>query len=200
MLINKNPYIIIALFTGIILGIAGCFIPFLTIVTVFISLLTTAIILCTYVIGNKYLFRRVLHGAPFVKSSDEAIKTMLEFSKVCENKKVLDLGSGDGRIVKTFAERGVEVIGYEIDPVLVLFSKLKTRNLSNVCIKWANFWTADFSKYEVIIIFGIGYIMGKLERRLLNEVKPGTVVITSLFPLPNVKYVDERNGVYLYRL
>jgi hypothetical protein len=47
------------------------------------------------------------------------------------------------------------------------------------------------------MIFGIGHIMGRLERKLEKELKPGSRVVCNLFALPNWEGKKE-NGVFVY--
>ena len=70
------------------------------------------------------LFIPLIIGAPIQPSKDDKIKTILKLSSPRKKDKILDLGSGDGRIVMAFAEKGYEAHGYEINP-----SKLKYRYL-----------------------------------------------------------------------
>jgi DNA modification methylase len=58
--------------------------------------------------------------APYVQTPPEVVLKMLEMAKVDKNDVVYDLGSGDGRIVITAAQKfGAKAIGIEIDPELI---------------------------------------------------------------------------------
>lgn len=85
-------------------------------------------------------------GAPFLPSfrKREDIDFRTLFNILRENKvnKIIDLGSGDGRIVIAFAEAGFESCGVELNPLLVWWSrrKIKKYQLENRAkIKWGNF-------------------------------------------------------------
>lgn len=112
---------------------------------------------------------------------------------------ILDIGSGDGRIIIAAGKAGAYAEGFEINPLLVLWSrrKIKKNGMQHrVKVHWQNFWFADFSKYDKIFIFGIPHIMDKIKNKLLNELKPGATVISNAFPL---KGWDGVQDGYVYK-
>ena len=126
---------------------------------------------------------------------------MIEMAGNNTNQKIVDIGSGDGKIVIAFAKKGFRVTGIEINPLLAFFSKFKVFKLglsNKVKIQNKSFWDTDFSNFDVITVFGISFIMKDLEKKLLKELKPGTKVISNKFTFPNWKHTKEKNGVYLY--
>ena len=125
------------------------------------------------------LFIPLIIGAPFEPSKDDKIKTILKLSSPRKKDKILDLGSGDGRIVMAFAEKGYEAHGYEINPSLVLYSiiKSKIKHLKNAHFHLGNFWNKDISKFNTIILFQIGYIMPKLEQKIKKQCKNKTKIL-----------------------
>ena len=56
---------------------------------------------------------------PFVVTPMPIVEAMLELAAVKPGERLIDLGSGDGRIVLAAARRGAEAIGVEIDAELV---------------------------------------------------------------------------------
>jgi SAM-dependent methyltransferase len=59
-------------------------------------------------------------GGPFVPTPQAVVDAMLDFAKVGPRDIIVDLGSGDGRIVLTAAQRyNARGFGIEIDPELV---------------------------------------------------------------------------------
>ncbi|MBI5152062.1 class I SAM-dependent methyltransferase, partial [Candidatus Peregrinibacteria bacterium] len=115
--------------------------------------------------------------------------------------KVVDLGSGDGRVVIAFARKGIEAHGYEINPILVWLSRknIKKAGLKKKAfIHTKNFWTNNFSKFDIVVIYGISHIMRMLERKLQKELKPGSRVICCIFPFRKWQCAKKDEGVYLY--
>ena len=64
-------------------------------------------------------------GAPYIPSGEKEVDKIISLAKIKPGDRVVDLGSGDGRIVIGFAKQGTEAHGYEVNPILVLWSKLK---------------------------------------------------------------------------
>ncbi|XP_076336508.1 ATP synthase subunit C lysine N-methyltransferase isoform X3 [Tachypleus tridentatus] len=71
---------------------------------------------------------------------------------------VVDLGSGDGRIVIEAAKQGYTAHGVELNLWLILYSRFKAL-VSGVSQKTSfkrqNLWKIDLSKYKGVIIFGV---------------------------------------------
>jgi cyclopropane fatty-acyl-phospholipid synthase-like methyltransferase len=139
---------------------------------------------------------------PYVPSIPERIETMFELIEVSPGQKSLDLGAGDGRVVIEFAKRGLDAIGIEIDPNLV---KLANKNIKEagleekVQVFEKDFWDEDFSKYDVITIYGITDIMKRLEEKFEHELKPGTLVVSNGFRLPYWEPFAKHKFVYAYK-
>lgn len=147
-----------------------------------------------------------LFGASFERSTKNIMENIMTLSNAKQNEKMADLGSGDGSIVIEFAKRGVEAHGFEINPFLVLWSKLrikKNKLQDKAFIHWKNFWISDLKDFDIVIIFQVGYLMGALERKLEKELKKGARVISNRwkFPLWKIKKkIDIDTGIYLYEV
>ena len=147
----------------------------------------------------------IVYGAPFEPTDRKTLRKMIEFAKVKSGEKVVDLGSGSGKIVIEFAKlpNVKESHGFEINPLLVLSSrrKIKKSNLKGKAfIHWKNFWKQDLSEYDVVNSFQIGYVMGKLEKKLRRELKKGSRIISNTWKFPNLKLKKHEGDVYLYRI
>jgi cyclopropane fatty-acyl-phospholipid synthase-like methyltransferase len=143
----------------------------------------------------------LVFGAPFAPLADNRIKTMMRNLKLKKGQKLVDLGSGDGRVVIAFAKTGVEAHGYEINPVLVALSRYKIRRSGlgdKAFIHFADFWNKDFSGYDAVTVYGINHMMGRLEKKLKKELKPGSLVASNYFKFPNLKSYKEENKVNFY--
>lgn len=145
----------------------------------------------------------VFFGAPFIPSFPKAVETILKLSNAGKGDKVIDLGSGDGRILIAFAKEGTSANGWEINPIMVLWSRIKIRNsgVSNLAhVHFGNFWTTDFSKYDVAVVYGVSGIMKKLEFKIKKEMKPNSKVVSAIFPFVGWKEKKEEKGIFLYKL
>jgi hypothetical protein len=142
-------------------------------------------------------------GAPYVRSTPQRLKGMLEISGSKKIKKMADIGSGDGTIIIEYAKRGVEAHGYEINPLLVLAArkKLKVLGLENKAfVHWTNFWYVNFKDYDLLTIYGLPWVMKKLEKKFRKELKPKTRIISNYFIFPNWKPVKKSGDILLYEV
>ena len=126
--------------------------------------------------------------------------TMLDMAKVTSNDYVIDLGSGDGRLVIAAAKRGARALGIEYNADLVVLSRAHAAR-EGVAEK-ANFikgdiFESDFSEATVIMMFLSPAINLKLRPKLLS-LKPGTRVVTNTFMMgewtPDDKFVVDASS------
>lgn len=149
-----------------------------------------------------HLLVPVLIGAPYLPSKKRQIEAMLKLAEIKLGDKVVDFGSGDGRLLIEAAKAGADCLGYEINPFLVWWSRKKIKKLklnNKIRIIWKNFWKADVSQVDSIVLFGAQHIMKILERKLRKELKPGARVISLIYKFPNWLPIKEKDGVYLYQ-
>src|SRR4030043_1077634 len=88
----------------------------------------------------------VVKGGPYVPSDQKTIKKILDFLQIKKGEKIADIGSGDGRIVIALAKKGALAYGYEINPLLVIWSKIKISRgglKGKAFVYWKNFWKVD---------------------------------------------------------
>lgn len=148
-----------------------------------------------------HLFAILSRGAIFAKSTDKIIERMISLSCVKPGEKAVDLGSGDGRLVVVLAKAGAEAHGYEINPFLVWLSRKNIKNLglqNRAFIHRENFWNKDLSEFSTVTVYGIGYMMKKLEKKLGKELKPGSKVVSNYFIFPNWPHSKKENSIRLY--
>ena len=60
------------------------------------------------------------------------------------------------------------------------------------------FWKEDFSQYDAIFLFQIGFAMKNLEEKIINEARPGTRIVSKYFKFPNLKPATSLDQVNLY--
>lgn len=145
----------------------------------------------------------VLRGGPYVPSDKKTIETMLKFIKVKKGEKIVDLGSGDGRIVIELAKRGAIAYGYEINPFLVLWSRFKIWKeglRGKAFVYCRNLWSVNLSDFDVVVVYAISYVMQDLEKKLIKELKKESRIVSHTFKFPTMKPVKKSGGVYLYKV
>lgn len=155
-------------------------------------------VICYLIIIIDFIFLLpTIHGAIYLPSADDRIKTMLQLANIQKGEKAVDIGSGDGRVVAALAQAGANAFGYEINPFLVWWSKVKYSS-NNTQFHIANMWNVNYSPFKVVILFGMSYIMNDFEKKLLKELKPGARVICNAFQFPTWKESKKVGTVYLY--
>ena len=126
--------------------------------------------------------------APFVPTPWHVIDRMLVEAQVTESDVVVDLGSGDGRILLRAAkERGARGVGYEINPDLVeeARSAIEAAGVSSrVQIRLADIFDADLSDATVVTLFLMTSANSRLRPKLLSELRPGTRVACYKWEIP----------------
>ena len=80
-------------------------------------------------------------GAPYVPSLRREVRESFNsLYPIKSGDVVVDLGSGDGAVLKVAIENGARGVGYELNPLLAAVSKLRLRNAASIHV--ANMWTA----------------------------------------------------------
>ncbi|CAH0696796.1 unnamed protein product [Spodoptera exigua] len=107
--------------------------------------------------------------------------------------RLLDVGSGDGRIVFTAAKLGFQADGVELNPWLVYYSRVVA--VLNPMYRGSKFyrrdlWKFDLKPYNNIVIFGVEQMMNDFEKKLIKETDKDTVIVACRFPLPNMIPVE----------
>jgi SAM-dependent methyltransferase len=110
---------------------------------------------------------------------------MLDMAKVTASDFVMDLGSGDGRLVITAAKRGARAMGVEYNPEMVELSKRNAEQAGvagRATFVKADLFQTDFSQANVITMFLLPEINLKLRPKIL-AMKPGTRVVSNTFTM-----------------
>jgi ribosomal protein L11 methylase PrmA len=150
-----------------------------------------------------FAFVPIIIGAPFEPTRKKELDKMLKIVKIPKNKKIVDLGSGNGKLVIAFAKKGYECHGYEVNPWLVLLTKYyiwKNDLKGKAFVHWGNFWRKDMSEFDVVILFQIYYIMPKLEKKLKKEMKKNSLVISNKWEFPNLKPFKKNEKIRVYKI
>ena len=124
---------------------------------------------------------------PYVATQKHKIETIIKLAKIKKGETVVDLGSGDGRLLFAAAEREAKAIGYELNPFLVLISRFhaQLKGLSeNVMVHRQNFWKADLKVADVIFVYSLKKTIKKFEEFVFRNAKPGTRIVVNLHPFP----------------
>lgn len=128
---------------------------------------------------------------PYVPTTDEAVKAMLQLAGVKKSDVVYDLGCGDGRIVVTAAkEFGARGVGIDINPVRIKEAKenAKKSGVENlVRFEENDLFEAKIDEATVVTLFLLSSVNLKLRPKLLAELKPGTRIVSNTFDMGDWK-------------
>ena len=119
---------------------------------------------------------------PFVSSPPEVVDRMLQLAEPKAGERLVDLGSGDGRIVIQAAKRfGAQGLGVEIDPSLVRRATENARRagveaLARFAVQ--DLFETDLRGVSVVTMYLLPEVNLKVMPRLLQDLKPGARIVS----------------------
>lgn len=143
----------------------------------------------------------VFVGAPYLPTLQPTVAEALKLAGLKPGQTLLELGSGDGRMLLAAAKQGSRAVGYELNPLLVLWSKAITwRYRHLVQVRWGNYWLAKWPETEVIYVFLLQKYMKKLDNKIVQTYPGQKVKLVSLaFTIPGKKPTKQTSSLYLYQ-
>jgi len=160
-------------------------------------------------------------GAPFVPMKRNVVEVLFDRvlpmwatgrNSSLHGLRLVDFGSGDGRLVHAAAARGMHAVGYEVNPYLVWWSRLWTRKMfltdiarkGSADIRWANAWTADLRQVDVVTLYGRpgDGLMERAAAKCESELPAHAAVVSHFFDIPGWErfLVQDVQGLKLYDL
>lgn len=147
----------------------------------------------------------VFRGAPYVptlrKNLEQGFK---EVYPLGERDLLVDIGSGDGVVLRQAAKCGARAVGYELNPFLVVLSKLLSRNNPLVKIYLADFWRVSLpDETTIVYTFGESRDIEKMYQKVQEEVnrlaKP-MYFMSFGFPVKGKEALKTEAGFCLYQV
>jgi SAM-dependent methyltransferase len=130
-------------------------------------------------------------GGPYVPTPPAVVEAMLKLADVGPNDYVIDLGSGDGRIVLMAATKfKAGGMGYDIDPDLVEEANASAKKqgiADRVKFEVRDVLKADIGRATVMTLYLLPGMMTSLQKKLLAELAPGTRIVSHDFTFENWK-------------
>lgn len=122
----------------------------------------------------------------FVGSAPTTVERMVKMAGLRDGETVMDMGSGDGRIVFAAAESNptIKGIGVDIDAKLVAQSNAQAEKLGiadRVRFLHQNAFDADLSNVDVIFMWFFPELMRLVRGKILDTARPGTRVVAALW-------------------
>ncbi len=121
---------------------------------------------------------------PYVPTPQPVVDKMLDMADVGPGDYVIDLGSGDGRIVISAVQRGAYGHGIDLDPERIKEARenAAAQDLGDeVMFLQENIFETDFSRASVITMYLLNSVNRKLRPHLLENLEPGTRIVSHSF-------------------
>jgi len=138
-------------------------------------------------IGSSGLVRAQAfdHGlvlaTPYIPTPQVVVDAMLRLARVGREDYLIDLGSGDGRIVLTAArDRGARGYGVDLDPALIRFSNQVARELkvaSRARFEQRDVMQTPLGEATVVTFYLLPQLIARLKPRLWAQLKPGARIV-----------------------
>lgn len=142
----------------------------------------------------------LIFGPPYLPTMSRQVQAAIKLADLEPGQTLLELGSGDGRVLVAAARAGLSVVGYELNPLLFAFSWLRTRRYrKQVKLVLGNFWQHSWPQCDAIYVFLLPRLMTKLERKIETEQLKEVPVISFAFKFNDLVPESEVAGVFLYR-
>ena len=117
---------------------------------------------------------------PYVQTPMEIVERMLRMAEVKKDDYVIDLGSGDGRIIVEAAKRGARGLGVDLDPNLVKHATENARQAGvgdRTRFEVRDIFETDLSQATVVAFYLLPDFNAKLLPKLL-KLQPGTRIVS----------------------
>ena len=158
--------------------------------------------------GLSLIFSSLM-GAPYVPTKNKLALEILKELKYKKNGLFVELGSGDGRIVRTAVKNyHVRGLAVDINGLLVIWSKILAKldgTYPRIDFVAKNISAVDLTKADYIYLFLFPALIKKILMKFDQELKRGTIIISHGFPIHEydkklIKKVDRKTfPTYYYR-
>lgn len=142
-----------------------------------------------------------ISAAPWLPTRKVDVDKLLEDANLHTGSQFIELGCGDGRVVKAAAKKGAIALGYELNPVLFLIAWVNNLGVNNAKIKFRNLWTVDLSGADVVMAFMTPRTLPRLDAKLKAELKPSAIFISYVFAIEGRQPIKKAKSwsVYSYK-
>jgi ubiquinone/menaquinone biosynthesis C-methylase UbiE len=150
--------------------------------------------------------------APYIPSPQIVVDRMLDLARVKPGEVVYDLGSGDGRILITAAQKyRAKAVGIELSSDLCKSTMAKVERLGLqdlVKVMQANLLKVDLSAANVVTIYLLTSSNSRLKPNLEKYLKPGARVVSNDFEIRgwqpkdvvHLRVEGMEHTIYLYEI
>ena len=156
------------------------------------------IIVCLVVFFGLVVFV----GAPYVPSQKKYVKRVFEYLGINSADLLVDVGSGDGIILRIASSYGAKAVGYEINPILVAISRLLSSRDPRVRVLLSNLWMARLPD-ETTIVYAFSVLrdekkLRNLMQREANRLGRPLKLLCFGSPFKHMQSIDTFEAYHLY--
>lgn len=163
------------------------------------------LVVCVMVLGSRTagaqatrtfepMFAQPGKDVVWVPTPEPMVALMLDLAGVTAADTVVDLGSGDGRLVIAAATRGARARGVEYNPDMVRLSRQRAYAAgvqARATFVEGDMFEADIADATVMAVFLLTENMRRLQPRFL-ALRPGTRIVSNTFAMPEWPPDDRR--------
>ena len=124
---------------------------------------------------------------PYVPTPNNVVAEMLKLANVTKNDVLYDLGSGDGRIVVTAAQKfGIHGVGYDLNPERIKEARENAEKAGVtglVAFRQEDLFKADLRPASVVTLYLLPSVNLRLKPMLFEQLKPGSRVVSHDFDM-----------------
>lgn len=141
----------------------------------------------------------LLFGAPYLPTLKRQTDAALDLLELEPGQTLLDLGCGDGRVLRAAAKRGIKSVGYELNPFIYGVAKLNTwRYRKHVKVIYGDFWSRQWPPADGIFLFLHPRFMSKLDAKISADAKKPVRLASYAFQIPGKRPVKTGEGLFVY--
>lgn len=141
----------------------------------------------------------VLFGPPYVPTLKRQAEAALDLLDLKPGQVMLELGSGDGRVMLAAAKRGLNVVGIELNPLLVVYSQVACwRYRKQVRVIWGSYFQVRWPRADAIFVFALPRLMSRLDKKIETWHSQPLRFASFAFEIPGKKLAKQAEGVFLY--
>lgn len=127
----------------------------------------------------------ITQGAVFTSTASVRIEAFLDAVPMRSQEVLIDLGCGDGRVLRAARKRyGVRALGFEVNVLAYCTARILSFAVKGIDIRCGNFWGQNLGTADVVFCYLFPDVMKRLAAKLQEELLPGTRVVSCNFSLP----------------
>jgi 16S rRNA A1518/A1519 N6-dimethyltransferase RsmA/KsgA/DIM1 with predicted DNA glycosylase/AP lyase activity len=142
----------------------------------------------------------LLFGAPYLPTLHKQAEAAFVLLDLKPGDTLIELGCGDGKLLRMAAKKGYKAVGYELNPLLYLLALVSTLKYRGaVRVKCSNFWYEKLPKAEAVFVFLLPKYMEKLDNFIVQQYGKNIKLVSFAFEIKTRKPNATKDGVFLYK-